>query len=65
MAGAVCSKCGKYYRWSAKRGHRLTDFPSPCCKAPGRGMNKALNDRLVYDETSHCYRVPGIGEERR
>gem|GEM_PF-5639708 len=36
MPLAMCTKCGKFYHWRNRRGYRLADFPSPCCKAPGR-----------------------------
>ena len=36
MAHANCTKCGKEYWWDAGKGRRLADFPSACCRAPGK-----------------------------
>ena len=42
MSTAVCNECGKEFRWSARRGCKLSDVMSPCCKSGSHGVRRGM-----------------------
>lgn len=59
MARAVCSSCGKDVWWSSRRGSRLADVFSACCRAtckmPGDGV-PSKNKGRSYAACARCKR---------
>ncbi len=54
MASAVCTQCGKTYRWHGFRGCTLKDNPSPCCNAPGKANRYSPVGPKVVKRCPEC-----------
>lgn len=48
MARAICTKCGKEFRWYGGRGMKLTDIQSPCCRVQAKGKSGNRTPRVVH-----------------